>query len=536
MLYPVEMEGKTLSDPTNTNDTESIDTQTIQPAPTEADPVESVPVDETTTEETPSNDEIDFSEYEEDLLALQQEIRALKIPVVILFEGWAASGKGTMAGELLEGFDPRGYKVHVAEQFDSEDNDYLPLKNYWTRMPAKGNIALFIGSWYHNLCQRSIHNKNERKNFARRIDHLNQMELMLACDGVLILKFFINIPRKEQKKRLKDMSSKKNTRNLVTKADLRQNEDYDLWQAQYNQMLAATNDECAVWHVLRGENKRKCKQQMYEIVAEAFKRAIQQRKENLQPWDTPELPMHQLLRTAPIPQLSEIDPEQVFAGDYKQELANAQKKLRKLQYELFRKGIPVVLAFEGWDAAGKGGAIRRLSNALDPRGFDVVPIGSPTTEEKAHHHLWRFWNTLPDKGHITLYDRSWYGRVMVERVEGYCSQAQWQRSYEEINLFERDIVSSGAVLLKFWLHISPDMQLQRFNERLATLQKQWKITEEDWRNREKWSEYEVAVNDMLQKTNTRRAPWIVVPANDKHFARLKVINTVIDAIEERLKG
>ncbi|NLO86797.1 MAG: polyphosphate:AMP phosphotransferase [Clostridiales bacterium] len=482
-----------------------------------------------------AQDDVDFSVIEDDLLALQQEIRALKIPVVILFEGWAASGKGTMAGELLEGLDPRGYKVHVAERFDAEDNDYLPLKNYWTRMPAKGDISLFIGSWYHNLCARSVHSKSERKAFARHIEHLNQMELMLACDGVLILKFFINIPRKEQKKRLKELASKKLTQKLVSKADVSQNENYDLWQSQYNHMLAATNDECAVWHILRGENKSECKKQMYEIVTDAFKRVIQQRKDNEQPWDTPELPLHTMLRTLPTPLLSDIDPEQIFEGDYKEELKVAQKKLRKLQYELYRSNIPVVLAFEGWDAAGKGGTIRRLSNALDPRGFSVVPIASPTADEKAHHHLWRFWKTLPEKGQITIYDRTWYGRLMVERIEGYCTEAQWQRSYEEINLFERDIVSSDAVLLKFWMHISPDVQLQRFNERQENPQKQWKITDDDWRNRDKRPLYEQAINDMLQRTNTRRAPWMVVQANDKHYARLKVINAVIDAIETALK-
>lgn len=470
---------------------------------------------------------------EKRLLALQQELRALKIPVVILLEGWAAAGKGTMAGELLEGLDPRGYAVHVPERFPDDDG-YSDLHRYWVRMPRQGQIALFIGSWYHDICAKAVASRHGLDALEHRLAQVNQMERMLVCDGVLVLKFFISIPHKEQKHRLNALEEKKSTRALASKADWKQNEHYDQWQAVYNQMLSQTNEPDAVWHVLRGEEKKLCKQQMYEIVLDEFERVIAQRKAGERPWDVPFLPGAAPSAVLPMPLLCEIDPNQALEGDYKAELNLRQKKLRKLQYELYRRKIPMVLAFEGWDAAGKGGSIRRLSSALDPRGFTVVPIASPTAEEKEHHHLWRFWRTLPPKGQIVIYDRTWYGRVMVERLEGFCTEAQWQRAYEEMNLFEADLVESGAIVRKFWLQIDSDEQLRRFIARRDDPEKQWKITDEDWRNREKWPQYEEAVNEMLQKTSTAYAPWIVVSANDKRFARIQVLDAVIAAIEERL--
>ncbi|MEG0640514.1 MAG: phosphate--AMP phosphotransferase [Clostridia bacterium] len=476
-----------------------------------------------------------FEADEMALLSLQQELRKLGIPVVIVLEGWAAAGKGTMAGELLEGLDPRGYQVYVPEAFEKAEEGYPALHSYLVRMPAKGQISLFIGSWYHSLCVQSVKNKHSRRELAQKLELINQMEHSFVCDGVLFLKFFINISRKEQKRRLREMEDKKTTRMLVSKADWAQNEAYDQYQAQFNLMLAATGESGTAWQVLRGENKRDCKRQLYDAVLSAFQRAIDERKTGLCPWDTPTLLGHEPLPTVPIAPLYAFDPVQVLDEDYKQALNTAQKKLHKLQFELYKHHIPMAIAFEGWDAAGKGGAIRRLSCALDPRGFTVVPISAPTPEEKAHHHLWRFWKTIPASGNIAIFDRSWYGRVMVERIEGFCTEPQWQRAYEEINLFEHGLAASGMIVRKFWLQIDADEQLKRFTDRQNDPQRAWKLTDEDWRNREKWPAYEQAVNEMLQKTNTSFAPWIVVEANNKQYARLKVLNAVIEAIEEQLR-
>ena len=221
-------------------------------------------------------------------------------------------------------------------------------------------------------------------------------------------------------------------------------------------------------------------------------------------------------------------------AEYRKELHHLQEKLRKLHYRLYRKKIPVIIAYEGWDAAGKGGNIKRVAGALDPRGYEVHPIASPEPHEKARHYLWRFWTRLPKTGHIAIFDRTWYGRVMVERLEGFCSTNDWQRAYHEINEFEKELSEWGAVIIKFWVQIDKDTQLERFTERENTPQKQWKITEEDWRNREKWDAYEDAVNEMLEKTSTTYAPWYILESVDKKYARIKALKTVIERIEEAL--
>jgi polyphosphate kinase 2 (PPK2 family) len=220
--------------------------------------------------------------------------------------------------------------------------------------------------------------------------------------------------------------------------------------------------------------------------------------------------------------------------EYKKRLDELQDRLRQLEHQLYRARIPSVIVYEGWDAAGKGGNIRRLTRGLDPRGYEVVPIASPTDEELAHHYLWRFWRALPKAGHITIFDRSWYGRVLVERVEGLCTEEDWKRAYQEINEFELQLVEYGTVVVKFWLHIDQEEQLERLQARKETPHKRWKLTEDDWRNREKWSRYEVAVEEMLRRTSTTYAPWTILEANDKLHARIKALTTVADALTEAL--
>jgi len=222
------------------------------------------------------------------------------------------------------------------------------------------------------------------------------------------------------------------------------------------------------------------------------------------------------------------------SDEYRERLIRAQVRLSQLGFQVYKQVRPVILAFEGWDAAGKGGAIRRLTERLDPRGYVVHAIGAPQGDDKEHHYLWRFWRRLPEAGQITIFDRTWYGRVLVERVEGFCTEEEWRRAYQEINHFERQLVDFGTILVKFWLHISQEEQLARFQERENTAYKAWKLTDEDWRNRDKWDEYRVAVEDMLLKTSTTTAPWTVVPSNDKYYARVNVLETIVDALERDL--
>ena len=240
-------------------------------------------------------------------------------------------------------------------------------------------------------------------------------------------------------------------------------------------------------------------------------------------------PMTQMPKLSEIPLDKELDD-----NTYKEELDRLQARLGELHNRLYRKKVPVIIAYEGWDAAGKGGNIKRITGALDPRGYEVHPIASPEPHEKARHYLWRFWTRLPKTGHIAIFDRTWYGRVMVERLEGFCSENDWMRAYNEINEFEKELQDWGAVLIKFWVQIDKETQLARFTDRQNTPEKQWKITDEDWRNRDKWDQYETAVNEMIQKTSTVYAPWHILESTDKKYARIKALWIVVEELEKVL--
>jgi polyphosphate kinase 2 (PPK2 family) len=235
--------------------------------------------------------------------------------------------------------------------------------------------------------------------------------------------------------------------------------------------------------------------------------------------------------------LSTIDLTKALApADYKKELVKQQIELRRLAYQLYVQKTSLVIVYEGWDAGGKGGNIRRVTEKLDPRGYHVYSISKPQGEEKTHHYLWRFWRCFrpPEDKQIIIFDRSWYGRVLVERVEGFATEDDWRRSFREINEFERHLTDFGILIVKFWIHISPEEQLRRFEAREASSHKSWKLTDEDWRNREKWDAYSKAVEDMLLKTSTLTAPWTIIEGNDKYHARVKTLKTVVDVLSRVL--
>lgn len=524
--------------PTDANAAPEAEPLSATPTPAEPAPdaAPGLSADEEAPPEADEGDETDLDAVRARLMVLQQQVRAANIPVVIVVDGWNASGKGTMVSKLIEGLDPRGYQVYPIRKPTAEERAFPPMRRYWVRMPAQGNISVFCGSWYREASTACFESKAARKRLNHTYDEIVNLESQLAADGVLLLKFFLHIPRKEQKARLKELESKKATRWRVEKEDWEQNEHYEEYLRLYDAMIARTHFEGAAWHVLRSDNRRSCIRQIYDTVIAAFEAAVAERAEGKRTWDTPYLQHLEAITPLPFPTLDTFDPEQALSDPYKPAVDKAQKHLSRLQNELYRRGISMAVGFEGWDAAGKGGAIRRLTSALDARGFDVVPIAAPTPLEKSHHHLWRFWSSLPMDGNIAIFDRTWYGRVLVERVEGFCTPPQWKRAYEEINRFEAALAAHGTVLVKFWLHIDPQTQLTRFNDRETTPDKQWKITPDDWRNRDKWPLYAAAVDEMLQKTSTAAAPWTVVEANNKQFARLKVLHTVIQAVEARLKA
>ena len=311
----------------------------------------------------------------------------------------------------------------------------------------------------------------------------------------------------------------------MTPDDLWQHREYKLFRETYFDFMERTGDTVA-WHVLDGAKKKAAAKEALELLVKLIDRGLEKGRYVGKAFEE-SFPLIKM------PKLSEVDLSPSIEDEaYRAELKKLQKRLGELHNVIYRKKIPVVLCYEGWDAAGKGGNIRRIARPLDPRGFDVMPIASPEPHELNRQYLWRFWTRLPRTGHICLFDRTWYGRVMVERLEGYCSEDDWKRAYNEINEFERQLTDWGAVVLKFWIHIDQDTQLARFNDRQNTPEKQWKLTEEDWRNREKWPQYEEAIDEMLQKTSTENAPWIIVESNDKKYARIKTLRILIDALEK----
>ena len=362
-------------------------------------------------------------------------------------------------------------------------------------------------------------------------------ERQLHDDGYLILKFFLHIGQREQKKRFDKLLSSKDTAWRVSLNDLEQNRRYNEYYQIIDGILEETNTDYAPWHVIGSEDKYSALAEIYHILVDGIGAAVEASREGKRSAPKKAVPIvvSDHFKLVKEPKLSEVNLTKALnEEEYRELLKKEQSTLKKLHNKIYRKKIPVVIAYEGWDAAGKGGNIRRVAEALDPRGYEVVPIAAPTADELAHQHLWRFWTKLPKDGHITIFDRTWYGRLMVERIEGFASEEQWKRAYQEINEFEEELERWGAVIIKFWLHFSKEEQLKRFELRQNTPEKQWKITDEDWRNREKWDQYVTAVDEMIAYTSTDFAPWHIIESEDKKFARIKALRTIINSIEGKL--
>lgn len=464
------------------------------------------------------------------LAGYQTRIKEGKLPVMVIFEGWGAAGKGSIIGKVIHGLDPRFFKVKVMIDPTKEERRYPFLYRYMKDIPEAGKFTFFDNFWMDEITDGILAGNLDEKAYEDRITSINRAERSLNDNGYLIIKFFFHIDRKEQKKRLEILTGSKNTKWRVSERDLYENRHYDKCLEIYEQYLKNTNSPIAPWYIIDAIDKNTAELQVLSFLNQAIDTALKNQA----------LASPILQNTFPlkqIPALSEISLKDKTLTDeaYKKELKKLQSELKTLHNRLYRKKIPVIVAYEGWDAAGKGGNIKRITEALDPRGFEVFPIASPEPHEKARHFLWRFWNRLPRTGHIAIYDRTWYGRVMVERLEGFCSENDWQRAYNEINEFEAELSRWGAVILKFWIQIDKATQLERFTDRQNTPEKQWKITEEDWRNREKWDLYETAVNEMLRKTNTVFAPWYILESVDKKYARIKALKLMIKALRKALE-
>jgi polyphosphate:AMP phosphotransferase len=466
------------------------------------------------------------------LRSLQSDCQRAKMPTLVVLEGWAASGKGQMVKQMLGHMDPRGFVVHPTLPPTAEERDRPWLWRFWLRQPARGQITIFYHSWYVRLLEDRLFGHLADPDVPTAVRQINAFERQLADDGTAIIKFFIHLGRKELKHRLKAYAKDPYDAWRVRPEDWQQAKRYKRYRALAEDALIQTSTGHAPWTLVEGNCKRWAEVKLLGATVAALTAAFDRRHAQLPP---PQLPPQECLRPSEPDLLAEVDLSKGLSRDrYKQRLQEAQLRLRNLQRDIHQQKLAVLAIFEGWDAAGKGGAIKRVTDALDPRNFVVTPFAAPSREELDRHYLWRFWRSLPAAGTIGIFDRSWYGRVLVERVEGFATEPEWRRAYAEINEFESQLVDGGIVLLKFWLHISPEEQLRRFQEREVNPFKQHKLTDEDWRNRDRWPLYHVAVNHMLQRTQTVYAPWTIVAANDKLYARVKTIETVAQAIEGAL--
>ncbi len=459
------------------------------------------------------------------LMGQQQQLREAKLPVLVLIEGWSAAGKGTLIKELISEIDPRFYQVISPMVTPESENRYPFLYPFATEIPENGKITFFDSGWMENTVQKGLKMEISKAEFKRRIRMVNEFERQLRDGGYLLLKLFLHIDKDEQFERLKALDENADAAWRVTETDLWQHREYKTFLNAYDEFMDDTN-EPVKWHVLDGKRKKTAVRDALKLLVHKIEKGLEKGRYVGEPFEE-KFPLIEMPKLKDVDLSPTIDDE-----EYKKELKKLQKRLSELHNIIYRKKIPVILCYEGWDAAGKGGNIRRVAYPLDPRGFDVHPIASPDQHELNHQFLWRFWTRLPRTGHICIFDRTWYGRVMVERIEGFCGEKDWQRAYNEMNEFERMLTDWGAVVLKFWIHIDQDTQLARFTDRQNTPEKQWKITDEDWRNREKWPEYEVAVDEMLQKTSTKNAPWFIIESNDKKYARIKVLKIVVKELEK----
>ena len=463
----------------------------------------------------------------EALNACQMKIKEAGLPVMVIFEGWGAAGKGSVLGRVIKSIDPRFFKVQTYAAPTAEEKRYPFLYRYIRDIPEKGKFTFYDTYWMEEITDARLDGSMSDAEYEERIDSINRTERTLVDNGYLVMKFFFQIGKKEQKRRLDELLDNKDTKWRVDKSDLYENKHYDESIKVYDKYLKDTNSPTAPWYIIDAKDKKFAELQVLEFLNSGIETALKNKD-----LAVPILQNTFALKKTPKLKDIELKGKTLTEEEYDKRLDELQDELRQLHYKLYRKKIPVIIAYEGWDAAGKGGNIKRITGALDPRGFEVLPIASPEPHEKARHFLWRFWTRLPKTGHIAIFDRTWYGRVMVERIEGFCSENDWQRAYNEINEFEKELTDWGAVVIKFWVQIDKRTQLKRFKERQATPEKQWKITDEDWRNREKWNQYEGAIDEMIQKTSTEFAPWYILESVDKKYARIKALEIVIDRIKK----
>jgi AMP-polyphosphate phosphotransferase len=468
----------------------------------------------------------------EALLNVQYDLsQAHRFPVVIVIGGVDGAGKGETVNTLNEWMDPRHIHTHAFPEPSDEERERPRMWRFWRALPPRGKIGILFGAWHTQPIVDRVYGRIGKAVLAQSIAEIVRFEKMLTDEGALVLKFWFHLSKDRQRKRLKALEKDPKTRWRVTATDWERYKIYDRFRKVSEQFLLQTSKAEAPWIVVEGEDPHYRMLTVGRLLLEAIRERLDQKPVARLPDRTP--PM--LPRIGHRDVLVNLDMgAKIPRAKYQTELERWQGRLNLLSRDPRFNELSVIAVFEGQDAAGKGGAIRRITGALDARRYRGIPVAAPTEEERAQPYLWRFWRHVPRLGHLCIFDRSWYGRVLVERVEGFCSEYDWMRAYSEINDFEEQLITNKTVLVKFWLEITKEEQLKRFKEREKTSFKRFKITAEDWRNRKKWDAYHVAVCDMVDRTSTSIAPWTLVEANDKYHARIKVLRTLCKSIEDAL--
>ena len=469
----------------------------------------------------------------ESLLEAQFDLlQSKRFEVILIIAGMDGAGKGEAVNLLNEWMDPRHIQTQAPGAPNALEQERPPMWRYWRALPPKGRIGIFFDALYTEAISDRVYDRSSNAELDQALERIKRFETMLVDEGALVLKFWFHLARKDQKKRFENLEKDAATRWRVTKADWRNHEHYPDIRKVAERALRQTSSAEAPWIVIEGRDFRYRNLTLGTTLLSALQHRLQEDLAEMPrttiPPIQPRIDQLNLLRCLDLSQSLE-------KMAYEKQLAHWQGELNRLSRRGKFGKLSVVVVFEGNDAAGKGGSIRRVTGALDARSYQVVSVAAPTDEERAHPYLWRFWRHLPGRGRLVVFDRSWYGRVLVERVEGYCSEADWMRAYPEINDFEEQLVRNRTVVVKFWLATSREEQLRRFQEREQTAFKQFKMTEDDWRNREKWDLYEPAICDMIDRTSTQIAPWTLIEANDKHFARVKILQTLCQQIEAAMK-
>lgn len=468
------------------------------------------------------------------LLDAQRKLRNTGIPVIVIVSGVEGAGKGEVVNRLNKWLDARGISTEAFWDESDEEKERPTYWRFWRRLPPRGTIGILFGSWYTRPIIDHVFKKTELSEYERQLRRITEFEQLLIVDGALIVKFWFHLSKEGQQKQLRKDAKllKKNQKISFLKKFSKR---YDEFSRTSETAIRITDHGDAPWHLIESEDRRYRDLMVGRILLEALENRLKLASKKTRGR------ISTRAKTEPSDEdtvtiLDHVDLDKSISDEsYRKQLTRYQRKLYQLAWRAREQKRSSIAVFEGWDAAGKGGAIRRITAAMDARLYKVISIASPTDEEKAQHYLWRFWRHVPRAGYVTIYDRSWYGRVLVERVEKFARQDEWKRAFHEINDFEEQLCEHGIIITKFWIHLGREEQLRRFKEREKVAWKKYKITDEDWRNREKWDDYKAAVNDMVSHTSTEYAPWTLIPGNNKLFTRVEVLRTLCKTMGKALE-